>query len=167
MAARRRLTPSQQSKRGYGYDRTSPEFKARLAGIGIGRDEYVQGYSIKSPPPLTKARREAAVARVGSGQERRGDMGIVQRWYNSAYIRPELRGQPGLNKAATAATLSQVPDWSKVTSVAIQPSSSPVWDAVVTMKGGRTTVIEVPVYVLRDFLAFGEEDDIDIYVGES
>jgi len=162
-----KLSRRQTQKRGYGYDRLTAETKQKLHYQGIGREDYVKGYNLKKLPPLTKARREGAVQRVGTGQERRGDMGIVQRWYRSRYAPPELKHQPGVNKAATTATLAQVSDWSRVTNLSMEPSTAEVWNAVVTYRGGRTEVIQIPSYVVEDIRAALDNSDIENDIGGS
>jgi len=161
-------TPKRRSYRAYAYDRRiTAEYKDRLRYQGIGRAEYVQGYSVKEPPPLTKDRREAAVARVAAGTDRPEDLGIVRRWYESRYVPAGLRNQPGLNKVATAATLSQVPDWDRVQAVSFVPTTDPVWTATVTYDDGTTRTISVPGYVVEDMRAWLNGANIENDIGGS
>lgn len=153
------------SYRNYAYNRITPEYRDRLRHQGIGRSEYVQGYNLQNPPPLTRARREGALERVASGRERPEDLGIVRRWYSSRYIPAGLRNQPGVNKVATAAALSQIPDWTKVTNFSFEPTKEPVWRATVTMTDGTTREVWVPGYVVEDMRAWLAESDIENDIG--
>jgi hypothetical protein len=161
--AARRVRP--RNRRGYGYDRLTPETKDKLRYQGIGREEYVKGFSLKKVPPLTRERREGALQRIAYGADRPEDMGVARRWYASRYAPAELRGQPGLNKVATAATLAQVPDWSRVTDVSFAPTTDPVWGAIVTFKGGRQQTISGPGYVVEDMRAWLTKSDIENDIG--
>ena len=158
-----RSSSKRLSYRAYAYDRRlSPEYKDRLRYQGIGREEYVRGgYNVKRPPPLTKERREGALERIATGQDRPEDMGIARRWYASKYVPKELRNQPGLNKVATAATLSQVADWSQVKNVSFTPSTDPIWQMTVTLRNGQQNTFDVPGYVVEDIRTWLDDGDID------
>ena len=81
-------------------------------------------------------------------------MGTARRWYASRYAPVELQKQPGLNKVATAATLSQVTNWSDVVEVQFVPTREPDWTAIVTFDDGHTETINVPGYVVEDVRAW-------------
>lgn len=162
-------SPKRLSYRAYAYDRRlSPEYKDRLRYQGIGREEYVRGgYNVKSPPPLTRERREGALERIATGRERPEDMGIARRWYASKYVPAELRNQPGLNKVATAAALFQVADWGQVRSVSFTPSTDPIWEMTVTLRNGQKNTFDVPYYVVEDIRTWLDGSDIENDIGGS
>jgi len=145
------------------YARLSPQYRDRLAHVGVGPREYQSGYSEKRPPPLTSKRVDDAVERVSTASDRREDMGVLRRWYRSNDIPPWLRDQPGLNKVATAAALSQIASPpSTWRSVSFEPTTAPVWNMTVTFDDGSSTTIQVPGYVVEDIRAWAGASGRDI-----
>jgi hypothetical protein len=163
----RALSSRQQSRRAYAYDRRlTPQYKDRLRYQGIGREDYVRyGFNAKRLPPLTRDRREGALQRIAFGSERPEDMGLARRWYASRYAPSDLRRQPGLNKVATAATLSQVTRWGDVVEVSFVPTTDPVWTAFVSFSDGTQQTISVPGYVVEDVRAWLADSDIENDIG--
>ena len=158
-------TPRRSHYRAYGYKRLSAAYRDGLRHEGIGQAEYVQGYDLKHPVPLTKGRREAALERISTGRERPEDLGLARRWYQSRYAPKALKGQPGLNKVATAATLAQVSNWDDVRGVVFHPGGD-VWTAtVITKKDGSTQTISVPEYVVKDMRAWLSQSGVENEVG--
>jgi len=150
------------------YERLTPEYRDRLAHVGVGREDYTGGYSATRPPPLTSQRVDAAITRVANAQERREDIGLLRRWYRSKDAPPWVRDQPGLNKVATAAAMSQIlSPPSTWRAVSFEPTTDPVWKMTVTFDDGSTTTVNVPGYVVQDIRADLAQANISNDIGGS
>ena len=156
---------SSSSRRVSAYGRLSASYRDRLRAKGIGRNEYIQGYTLKSPPPLTKQRLEGSLGRVARGEARPEDYGVARRWYASDKISRRLHDQPGLHKITAAAALSQVSDWSKVTDFSFTPSADPIWTATVSFSNGHTQEIQLPGDTVKDIQAWLNQGNIDNDIG--